>query len=437
MVTTIDNSVHEKLSKHILADGYDFVMDLEKSHGSWIVDQRNGDVYLDMFSMYASGSVGYNHPYIVKHKDWLGTMAINKPAMSDVYSKEFSDFVETFGRIAIPPYLRYAFFICGGALGVENALKAGFDWKSKINFNKGIKVEASKVIHFKQAFHGRSGYTLSLTNTKDPRKTALFPKFDWPRIENPKLKFPKTEENLKETIELEKIAIQQIKNAIAKNPHEIACLIIEPIQAEGGDNHFRKEFLQELRTICDENDIFFVMDEVQTGVGLTGKMWAHQHFDIIPDAIAFGKKTQVCGFLANPEKLDIIDDHVFKESSRINSTFGGNFIDMMRFKLILEIIENENLIENARVNGDYLLQQIQELALEFPDKVSNPRGLGLMCAFDLPSDEERVGLIKKLHHQEKMIILGCGEQSIRFRPHLTVTKEEIDEAIHRIKKCLV
>ena len=373
-----ENKVKETLGKHILADGFDFVMDFEKSHGSYIVDRLTGKEYLDMFSMFASASVGYNHPYILEKADWLGKMAIYKPTLSDVYLQEYADFMEVFSRVAIPKELPYCFFVEGGALAVENALKTAFDWKTRKNWQKDIDKEAGMVIHFKQSFHGRSGYTLSLTNTSDPRKHQYFPKFDWPRITNPKLNFPITEENLEETIKHEQLALLHIQEAILANPDQVACIIIEPIQAEGGDNHFRNEFFTELRKICDENEILLILDEVQTGIGMTGKMWAFQHLDIIPDVITFGKKTQVCGILANKEKLDEVEHHVFIESSRINSTFGGNFIDMLRFQLVLEIIENENLVENSRIVGEFLLDGLKKLAQKYPDHISAARGKGLM-----------------------------------------------------------
>ena len=336
--------------------------------------------------------------------------------------------------LAIPKELSYAFFIDGGTLAVENALKVAFDWKTRLNLSKGIEKEASQVIHFKQAFHGRSGYTLSLTNTKDPRKYQYFPKFDWPRIINPKLHFPITEENLIETIAIENQALVQINEAISKNPADVACLIIESIQAEGGDNHFRKEFFQELRRICDEHDILLILDEVQTGIGMTGKMWCYEHYDIIPDIIAFGKKTQVCGILANREKIDRVEKNVFKESSRINSTFGGNLVDMVRFKLILEVIEKENLVAKADEMGKYLLQEITKLVEEHP-RLSNPRGKGLLCAFDFDTVENRDAFINKTM-ENKLLILGCGEKSVRFRPHLTVTVEDIDKTFEIVRKSL-
>lgn len=429
------SEVQEVLGRHLLVDGFDFVMDIEKSHGSWIHDSISGEDYLDMFSMFASASIGYNHPYLVEHTSWLGKMAINKPTLADVYSVEYAEFMEVFERVLIPKELQYAFFISGGTLAVENAMKAAFDWKTRLNMEQGLTQEADICIHFQQAFHGRSGYTLSLTNTSDPRKHQYFPKFDWPRITNPHLHFPITEESLEQTERKEKLALLNIEEAILSNPDRVAAIIIEPIQAEGGDHHFRDEFFVALRELCDQNNVLLIFDEVQTGVGMTGKTWAFQHFSVVPDLISFGKKTQVCGVLANKEKMDRVKNNVFQESSRINSTFGGNFIDMMRLKLILEVIEKENLVENSKEVGEWLLTGLQGLANKYPNEVSNPRGRGLMCAIDLKDtasrDELRVELYKK-----KVILLPCGDKSLRFRPHLNVTKEEITLALNKIEEAL-
>ena len=425
--------IRKVLSKHILADGFETILDLDKSYESWIVDKVTGKEYLDMFSMYASGSIGYNHPSILENKDDLTKASLFKPTLSDIYCDLYGEFMEVFERNAIPKYLPYAFFIEGGALAVENALKVAFDWKTRKNKLSNIQVEASKIIHFEKAFHGRSGYTMSLTNT-DPVKIKYFPKFDWPRIISPSLKFPLNEDNLEEVVSLEKLAIENIKNAVNKNKHEIAAIIIEPIQGEGGDNHFRDEFFVDLREICNENDILFIMDEVQTGIGITGKMWCHEHNSVNPDIISFGKKTQVCGILSS-KKLDEIENHVFKKSSRINSTFGGNLVDMIRFKIILEVIEKENLLSKAKKNGLYLQKKLQTLAEEFPGFITNNRGKGLFCAFDLPSNSERDEAWKMMMKQG-LLILPSGQESIRFRPHLTVTKNEIDSAIDMIEKSI-
>ena len=154
------NRVREVLGRHILTDGYDPIIDLERSHGSWIVDARDGSEYLDMFSMFASGVVGYNHPYIIENGELLKMVSHNKTTLSDIYNRYYSQFVDTFSKAAIPDYLPYAFFIEGGSLAVENALKVAFDWKVRKNLQAGRGELGTKIIHFKEAFHGRSGYTL-------------------------------------------------------------------------------------------------------------------------------------------------------------------------------------------------------------------------------------------------------------------------------------
>jgi len=427
--------VPQLLAKHMLVDMLDFVVDLKRSEGAYIWDSKSNRRLLDFFTFVASMPIGLNHPKMTtpEFMERLAHAAVNKPTNSDVYTVEMAEFLETFERVAIPEYLPYAFFIEGGALGVENALKAAFDWKIRKNFAKGYKEERGRqIIHFRRAFHGRSGYTLSLTNT-DPVKTELFPKFDWPRIDTPTVQFPLNEENLKAAEKAEQKAMYQIKEAIRANKDDIAAIILEPIQGEGGDNHFRKEFFVALRQIADENDILLILDEVQTGIGLTGKMWAHQHF-IQPDMIAFGKKMQVCGFLCS-KRIDEVPDNVFKVSSRLNSTWGGNLVDMVRAQRYLEIIEEESLVENARIMGEYLKSRIEELQTEFPHMVGNARGRGLFCAFDLRNSGERNELRKK-SFDRGLVILGSGERSIRFRPPLNIRRNEIDEAIGILRESL-
>ncbi|MFL3052283.1 MAG: L-lysine 6-transaminase [Candidatus Neomarinimicrobiota bacterium] len=434
------------IDKRMLADGMSQIIDLDKSHGSWLVDGRDNREYLDLFSMFASLSVGYNHPYVVKNKDRLMSSAINKPTNSDVYSVEMAEFVSTMGRVAQPEYLPYAFYIEGGGLAVENALKAAFDWKVRKNLSKGIKNKGAQIIHFKECFHGRTGYTMSLTDSPDPRKTLYFPKFDWPRIENPKIEFPLNSINLQDVIDREKLAINQIKKAIHDNPDDIAGLIIEPIQGEGGDNHFRCEFFKELRSLANQEEFLLIYDEVQTGVGISGHMWAHQAFtpnncqcncensSTAPDIMAFGKKTQVCGIFGG-KRLDEVDDHVFSESSRINSTWGGSLVDMVRFTLYLEIIENENLVENAKKMGGHLSLRLSELQNNHPDHVSNVRNRGLFGAFDLNNGDKRDKLANTILDEGAMM-LGCGKKSIRFRPHLNINAQEIDQGFEMINRAL-
>ncbi|MFH5833439.1 L-lysine 6-transaminase [Halalkalibaculum sp. DA3122] len=426
--------VRHILGKHILADGYEIVLDLDQSQGLYLIDATTGEAYLDFFSFFASNPLGMNHPRLANDQfiQKLGKVAVNKPSNSDIYTEAMAEFVNHFDRIGIPDYLPHTFFISGGALAVENALKVAFDWKVRKNFARGYTTEKGhKVLHLEQAFHGRTGYTMSLTNT-DPTKTRYFPKFDWPRIVAPAMTYPSTEERISRVMDLEQQAIEQAQRYFEKYPDEIAAIILEPIQGEGGDNHFRPEFHRALRRLADEQEALLIYDEVQTGVGMTGKFWAHEHF-VKPDILAFGKKAQVCGILAS-RRVDEVEENVFNVSSRINSTWGGNLVDMVRFGRILQVIEEENLVEHAAERGRYLQQKIDELAERY-EQVTNPRGRGLFCAIDFPNTEFRDQVTSQCF-KNKLMILGCGTRTVRFRPPLTVQTEHIDEAISIIAKSL-
>lgn len=423
--------VHKTLKKHILADGYDLTFDMEKSQGTTIYDSKYDRELLDLFTCFASVPLGYNHPSMLQDKAFKKSLlnaAMTNPSNSDVYTVEYAQFVDTFSRVAMPTYLSHAFFVAGGALAVENALKVAMDWKVQKNYQKGYSKEiGTKVIHFEQAFHGRTGYTMSLTNTV-PDKTKWFAKFDWPRISNPMIKFPLTKDNLPELIQREEKAIDQIKSAFATHKDEICAIILEPIQAEGGDHHFRIEFLEQLKQLADENEAMLIYDEVQTGVGLTGKFWCHQHFGerARPDIIAFGKKMQVCGILVG-DKVDQIENNVFKVPSRINSTWGGNLVDMVRATKILQIIEEENLLEHVSELGQYLLKRLHAIQAE-EGMLSNIRGRGLLAAFDFENAGLRNDFLKK-GMENGALFLGCGNKSVRFRPALNIQKEELDKGL--------
>jgi L-lysine 6-transaminase len=426
--TVPPDQIHPLLQKNILADGFHVAIDLERSHGSFIVDALSGREILDFYSYFASLPIGHNHPSLTGDPEFLSALqraAISNPANSDIYAGEFAAFVDTFARLARPDPFRYLFFVAGGSLAVENALKAAFDWKVQKNRAAGREPLGSQVVHFREAFHGRSGYTLSLTNT-DRVKVEDFPVFPWPRVLNPKLRFPVTEEVLAETAKAERQAVQEIEQAFAANPHDIAAIIIEPIQGEGGDNQFRPEFFRELRRLSDEHEALLIFDEVQTGLGATGKLWAYEHTGVVPDIIAFGKKAQVCGIMAGP-RMDEVERHVFKKSGRINSTWGGNLTDMVRGSKYLQVIHEEGLILNAARMGERLLAGLERLAAKHPI-IDNVRGVGLMAAFSLPTPEERNRLRTTLW-ELGLATLPSWPRSVRVRPCLTVNEAEIDAAL--------
>jgi L-lysine 6-transaminase len=428
------DDVRDVLARSILADGLDFVLDVDRSSGSYLVDARTGEHYLDMFTFFASSALGMNHPALADDEDFraeLTQAAVNKPSNSDVYSVPMARFVDTFARVLGDPALPHLFFVEGGALAVENALKVAFDWKSRHNEARGIDPDlGTKVLHLRGAFHGRSGYTLSLTNT-DPNKVARFPKFDWPRIDAPYIRPGLDDADMDE---LEAESLRQARAAFEAHPHDIACFVAEPIQGEGGDRHFRPQFFAAMRELCDEFDALLIFDEVQTGCGLTGTAWAYQQLGVAPDVVAFGKKTQVCGIMAG-RRVDEVPDNVFAVSSRINSTWGGNLVDMVRSRRILEIIESDGLMVRAAKRGRYLIDRLEGLAAEFSGVVLDVRGRGLMCAFSLPTAAQRDELIRRLW-DHRVIMLASGPTSVRFRPALTVSREEIDAAVAAVREVL-
>lgn len=427
-------NVIDSLNKHVLADGFDLTFDMEKSQGVHIYDSKNKRTLLDFFTCFASVPLGYNHPKMLNDtafKKSLMLAALTNPSNSDIYTEQYAEFVKTFERVGIPDYLPHAFFIAGGTLAIENALKTAMDWKVQKNFAKGYTIEKGfKVLHFENAFHGRSGYTLSLTNTL-PVKTKWYAKFDWPRVSFPAIKFPQTAESLADLIAREQKSIAQIKQAFIDNKDDICAIIVEPVQAEGGDHHARKEFMEQLRILADENEVMLIYDEIQTGVGLSGKFWCHEHFGekARPDIIAFGKKMQVCGILAS-RRVDEIEDNVFKISSRINSTWGGSLVDMVRATKILEIIEEDKLCDKAAETGKYLQEQLGQIAKE-NSIITGVRGKGLLSAFDFADKETRDKFIH-MGMQRNVMFLGCGHSTIRFRPALIIEKNNIDDGLNTL-----
>src|SRR2546423_3791268 len=427
------SKVLETIEQHVLLDGFKIVVDLDKSRGSYLYNAVDNRRLIDLYGFFGSMPVGFNHPHFDEpqvQRDLLRAAKV-KIANSDVYSPGYAKFVAPFERVVgLPPLQRYL-FIEGGALAVENCLKAAMDWKVRKNMAAGHGERGVQVLHFRHAFHGRSGYTMSLTNT-DPRKTDLFAKFDWPRVSCPCIDFSLPEsEREADVIKREEQAEREIHDFISQRQIDICAIIIEPIQGEGGDNHFRGEWLQKLRKISDANDILLIFDEVQCGMGATGRNWCCEHFDVVPDLLAFGKKAQVCGVMAGP-RLDEVKDNAFRLPSRLNSTWGGNFTDMVRSTHYLRIIEKENLVENAAKVGAYFLEQLLNWQRGC-EIVSAVRGRGLFLALDLPDGETREEFWQGFFNLG-VLALRSGENSIRFRPALDITKKVIDEALEILRK---
>jgi L-lysine 6-transaminase len=419
--------VHETLRRSILVEGYPFVLDVEKSHGQYLHDAISGRDYLDFFTFYASRPIRFDHPALLD-PDYLRdltTAARTKPSNGDIYTTMFAEFVEAFRTQALGPEMAHLFFVDGGSLAVENALKSAFDWKVQKNLARNRGERGTQVIHFENAFHGRSGYSLSLTNTSDPRKTRYFPKFSWPRVPSPALTFPIDSANLAAVEEAEAKALAQIDEIYERlGPDDIACIIIEPIQCEGGDRHFRPAFMRALRKICDERETILIFDEVQTGMGSTGTRWYYEQLGVVPDLVSFAKKAQTGGIMAS-RRLDEVES-VFQVKSRISSTFSGNLCDFVRCKQYLRVIREESLLDNARTVGAYMIEKLRVLAARH-ERITNVRGVGVLLAFDLPDGGLRDKLISRAQ-QEGLLVLPCGDRSVRLRPALDVSRADCDQA---------
>lgn len=428
--------------------------DLWNSHGSYIKDV-SGEEYLDFNGFFSSSPVSFNHPRL-RNDSFLKKItraAVYRPTLSDFWTAEFAEFTETFRKVAVPPHLHHFFFIDSGALAVENGLKAAFDWKVRLNILKGkIKNDpqeekrplGTKIIYFENGFHGRSGYTLSLTHTNDPNKYKYFPKFDWFKVEPPVMEFNNQGSviNKDTTEKKQKEAEKELRNILQQHGDDIAAIIIEPIQCEGGDRYIPSEFFAALRKLADEFDVLIIYDEVQTGFGATGMMWAHEYFgkEALPDIITFSKKAQTGGILASFDKFSRIKENVFGNhdecKSRINSTWGGNIVDMVRCDEFLKIIHEENLLQKAGENGKYLLNGIRELCGKYHDYFSSPRGRGMMIGFDVISEKFTNKDLCSALKKENCLCLYCGEKTVRLRPHLDITREEIDDGLNRMKKAI-
>lgn len=429
------------------------VPDIAQSHGSILVDM-DGHKVVDCYSSFASQALGHNHPALSDphFENRLLRAAKAKPANPDMPNENVARFILAFQQL-LPAAFRdpstgaaKLFFIDGGSAAVENALKAAMDARGRDLVEAGILTEAQAkagnlhtgIIHFKRAFHGRGGYTLSLTNT-DPGKIDYFARFDhWPRVSSPFRTFPATAESDAAAIKAEAQALGEIRAAIAAQPHGLSAIVLEAIQAEGGDHHFRPEFLRELRTICDAHGLYLIFDEVQAGMGITGKAWAFEHSGVMPDLFAFGKKAQVCGVAARHD-FRAGKDSVFSVASRINSTWGGNSADYVRSEHTIRTILLNDYIGNAARRGAELKKGLEKIAERHSNIISNARGQGLMCAFDLRDTNLRNAMYNELKNHrfgpEKMGVLALkrGDRALGFRPFLDVDAATIQFILNAVE----
>ena len=417
------HEVHEVLGRHMLVDGYRLVIDLERSHGARICSTPGASASSSTSSPASRPCpLGYNHPKLVarEFRERLLPAAVNKLANSDIYTTFLAEFVETFARTVPEPLRPHMFFVEGGALAVENALKTAFDWKVRRNLAAGKGEKGHQVLHFREAFHGRSGYTLSLTNTADPRKIQYFPKFAWPRISNPKLSFPITARGARAGGRRRAPGGGGDRGRAAPEPgrHRGADRRADPgrgrrqplprrVPARPARPRRRARVPAHLRRGAERLRHHRALVELRA---LRRRC---------PTSSRSARRPR-CAASARRGRIDEVDS-VFKVSSRINSTWGGNLVDMVRCQRIIEVIEEDGLLENATRVGERLLAGLRGLEAVFPGRVTNVRGRGMFVAFDLPDTETRNQALRALN-EHGVLALTSGQSALRFRPPLTLDR---------------
>lgn len=450
--TAIPGPLSKELQSHLhtiqQAGAVNLFTDYDKCTGNYIAD-ADGNMLLDMFMQIASLPLGYNHPSIIKVlKDPKNqNMFVNRPALGSFPPLNFGKKLEKVLLEVAPKGLSEVQTMACGSCSNENAFKAAFFWyNSKLRggkaptqedlsncvMNKGIGCPDLSVLSFKGGFHGRTIGTLATTHSKALHKLDV-PTLDWPIADFPAYKYP-YEDNLEYNQKQDNDCLKNVSELIDYYNNEkkrpVASMIVEPIQSEGGDNFATPLFFQSLQRICKEKNVIFIMDEVQTGLCATGRLWAHEHFDLpsSPDIMTFAKKMQTGGYFYKSElRADV--------PYRIFNTWLGDPVRILYLESIIETIKRDNLQSLNVTVGNYMLEILKGFCIDYPHLIKNARGLGTYSAFDGVDVSIRDQIVSKL--KNKGVLIGAsGEQTVRIRPSLIFTQKHADIFLDRLDSVL-
>ncbi|XP_071797176.1 4-aminobutyrate aminotransferase, mitochondrial-like [Asterias amurensis] len=421
-------------------------VDYDKCLGNYMVDV-DGNRLLDTFAQISSIPIGYNHPAIIDvMKDPANlSLLVNRPALGVFPSGSFpSTLANVLLSVAPKGLSRVQTMMCGTCSN-ENAVKQALMWyRGKKRGGPPTQEELEScvigkepgcppytVLSFKGSFHGRTLGCLTLTHSK-PIFRLDIPSMDWPYASFPRMKYPLEDfeaENRAEEDRCLKEVVEQMEKGLATG-RDVAAMIIEPIQAEGGDNHASPYFFHQLQKICKQFGSVFIVDEVQTGCCTTGHFWAYESWNLpeAPDMVVFSKKMQAGGYYFK-------DEFAVDGPSRVFNTWMGDPPKLMLLGAVLDIIKRDNLITVARESGQVLLDGLKSLQDKYPDLLSRARGMGTFAAIDC-KDPDTMGKVSRIVKNKGVFMGTCGTQSLRFRPSLVFQPHHVDIALDALDSTL-
>lgn len=440
-------ALQKELDEFQNTTGVYYFIDYQKSLGNYVVDV-DGNRLLDVFMQFASLPLGYNHPDLAKalKDDRNVSLFITRPALGAFPHKELTPMMKN-GLLSIAPKgLHQVNMMMCGACSNENAYKQAFIWfmtrqrggkppsqhdLDTAMINQAPGCPSLSILSFRGAFHGRMFACLSSSHTKAMHKVDI-PAMDWPMAHFPRYRYP-LEENEAFNASEDRKSLAEVEDLIAqwrKKSNPVAGLVVEPIQAEGGDFHASASFFRQLQRICTENGVAFIVDEVQTGGGSTGRWWAHEAWGLpeAPDLVTFSKKMLTGGYYYK-------DNMRVKEAARIFNTWMGDPSKLILLNTMIQVVQRDRLLENVQETGHKLLYELKILAKEFPNIIHSARGIGTFCTLDAKDSQTRDAIVKKSKNNG-LGIGSCGDTGIRFRPALIFQPHHLDIAVDRLRQSL-